>query len=285
MKNPIKPKDQNIKTEFLKGGTVKRTNEKGEVEELSSQDYKDKYVRDGQYVSPEGVAQKEADRQRLVSQGLAEPTEEEAAQMQQEELIKQQQAASQALSLVDPNRNMNFNPQVPGSDVALDIAANIGQKAVIGATTLGIAGAGVGGVGAVPGAIAGAVGGGLLGAVTVLPELKSEYRENVQTEYSKLTGSRKAMNALINDLNKGLIPRDQALSLYNAEVNKVRQAKSNLLLLEENKWLGTAKPEIEEIDTFLNLELRTFNARFAQAIVTPDPNKFVLYNKETPENE
>lgn len=168
------------------------------------------------------------------------------------------------------------NPIVSGSATG-DVLAAIGSKAAAGAATGAAAGLlGSAGTLSAPGAAVGAIGGVVVGALTIIPELKEQYIQN--TKVQKITAGKAINNikAIIEYADKGGDPV-LAVGLFNQELAKIDRSERNLKALDENDW-AKAKDELAAITSFNAIGRNMAEVMLYQAITNPSSSKQFDYD-------
>ena len=213
-------------------------------------------------IEGQAVAQQKA-RQRMV-QNIGQLTAQEISQMQQE-----------AEEFVQPGflpGNINLG-QAATAGAAEALTGTV-TGAATGAITGAVAGAGVGAIpGAVVGAAAGTLGFFIKGAYS---DIKQQQAGLVTAETANVRSALTQLNNIVSAVNQGEDPADAILS-YNQVVANTYKAWSELKLQTTGnaKAFSDGTVELERFQIFFQPggTLDTINAKMAQAVVNPNPNK------------
>lgn len=143
------------------------------------------------------------------------------------------------------------------------ILAEAGTQAAVGAAAGAAGGAIVGGVGAVPGAIAVGAGGFIRGVYTAL---KNDAQKNIVADYKSYQDSLTNIKSII--ANAGRDPLD-AVQLYQIELAKIDAAERRLKAQTEAEWKDTTKWQLVKIQDFNSYQRAETQRLLLAAIANP----------------
>lgn len=167
-----------------------------------------------------------------------------------------------------------------------DILASTAVGAAGGATTGALAGL-VGGPAApvtVPaaagiGALVGGAGGFINGLRLALNDLKKQQEQDIQAQ-QRPTDARRALRNIVNGVNTGLLPADEALTQYHNVIAQINQAERNLKA--EPVWLGKPERELRDIANFNTYEKDFYTRKLFDAINQPNAANILPPESEVP---